>query len=419
MPNRKLKLGKYLRKNAALRPVMGSPRKRPGLRHAVIIPALAEFEFLPPTLDSLAANPDRALADTLVMVVVNQPENPMDAQTKGVNGECGTGAENNLETLRWLEQHRAHYPFALAWIDAASPSRQLRGKGGVGMARRTGGDSLLHMLYAAGTASNAAVSPERFIFMHLDADTTVAPDYLETAPEKLITAGTDGGVVDYQHQRPAHEPEVCAAIDAYEQYLRYVVAGLKMAGSPYAFHTIGSTMLSTAAGYVKAGGVPPKRQAGEDFYFLQQLAKNGGVCEITDTRVFPSARLSARNPYGTGPALQSIMREGIENYKVFSPECFRRLRDWLDAVRERPTAVAAEILAGIPCPHTRAFVEKKGFAEAWHGICRQHQDTQRRIRAFHEWFDALATIRLIRHLSRSAYPPVTLAEATGTLVLNT
>ena len=47
---------------------------------------------------------------------------------------------------------------------------------------------------------------------------------------------------------------------------------MKYARSPYAFHTIGSTMAVSANHYAKVRGFP-KREAGEDFYLLNKLAK--------------------------------------------------------------------------------------------------------------------------------------------------
>jgi len=49
----------------------------------------------------------------------------------------------------------------------------------------------------------------------------------------------------------------------------------------------------TAQAYIAVGGMV-RRQAGEDFYFLQKLAKRGPIHEIADTTVRPSPRRSDR-----------------------------------------------------------------------------------------------------------------------------
>ncbi len=72
---------------------------------------------------------------------------------------------------------------------------------------------------------------------------------------------------------------VFLATQLYELSLRYYVAGMKFARSPYAFHTIGSSMAVSPVHYARVRGFP-KREAGEDFYLLNKLAKLGSVLEL-------------------------------------------------------------------------------------------------------------------------------------------
>lgn len=414
MSQPKVKLQKYLRRQAVIRPLNTPVHNINKTARAVIIPAMAESEHLPRTLASLEQNyPLAAREQTIVLVIVNQP--------------CGANIflpakdlhnisilEDNQTTLAWLAAHQNAFSFQLRWIDAANPGCQMPPDTGVGRARRIGADSLLSEIYEPYSTHPAPRSPEDLVMLHLDADTLVGQNYIEVASHGIRAAGTDGGVVNYQHQMPDN-PETAAAIAAYEKYLRYVVDGLRFASSPYAYHTIGSTMVCTAAGYIKAGGIPIKRQAGEDFYFLQQLAKTGGIAQINQTRVYPAARISSRNPYGTGPAVQKIMKDGVTNYRVYAPECFMVLKEWLDTVRQHLDANPNTILNSVAQPVMREFVAAKGFAQAWRGLQHHHPDPARRLKAFHEWFDALATIRLLRHLTRTCYEPVPLPVARHTL----
>ena len=71
---------------------------------------------------------------------------------------------------------------------------------------------------------------------------------------------------------------------SYEIFLRHYVAGLLFAESPYAFHTIGSTVICDHEAYIKIGGMNTKKAA-EDFYFLQKLAKHYSIHRITSTKV--------------------------------------------------------------------------------------------------------------------------------------
>ena len=70
---------------------------------------------------------------------------------------------------------------------------------------------------------------------------------------------------------------------------------------PYVFHTVGSAMAVKALPYVKAGGMN-RKQAGEDFYFIQKLVPSGGYFNLNSTTVYPSPRISFR--FHSGPELQ-------------------------------------------------------------------------------------------------------------------
>jgi hypothetical protein len=94
--------------------------------------------------------------------------------------------------------------------------------------------------------------------------------------------------------------------------------------------TIGSAFAVTAEAYVKRGGMN-RRQAGEDFYFLQNLAQLGTVGEITATRVFPSARLSNRVPFGTGAAIQKWMAGTEDLTKTYNFKAFSDLKTFFDS----------------------------------------------------------------------------------------
>lgn len=410
MSQPRVKFQKYLRRQAVIRPLNMPVHNINKLEQAVIIPAMAEFEHLPRTLASLEQNDPGAREKTLVLVIVNQPR-AADVSLTANDLHNISILEDNQATLAWLAAHQNAFCFQLRWIDAANPGCQMPADTGVGRARRMGADSLLSAIYEADRKKpTPSWSPGDFVMLHLDADTLVDQNYLEAAGDGIRTAGTDGGVVAYRHQMPDN-PQTGAAIAAYEHYLRYVVDGLRFADSPYAYHTIGSTMVCTAAGYIKAGGIPIKRQAGEDFYFLQQLAKTGGIAHIDQTRVYPSARISSRNPYGTGPAVQNIMRDGLTNYRVYAPECFAALKEWLDTVRQHLDADPTAILSSVSQEFVREFIAVKGFTKAWRGLQQHHPDPARRLKAFHEWFDALATMRIIRHLTRTCYAPVPLPAA--------
>jgi len=54
-------------------------------------------------------------------------------------------------------------------------------------------------------------------------------------------------------------------------------------------------MICTVDSYIAVRGMN-RREAGEDFYFLNKLAKLGDIGQIHATTVYPSARPSRRVP---------------------------------------------------------------------------------------------------------------------------
>ena len=51
-----------------------------------------------------------------------------------------------------------------------------------------------------------------------------------------------------------------------------------------------------------------KKQAGEDFYFLQKIMPMGNYFELNSTTVHPSSRTSDRVPFGTGPIINQYLK---------------------------------------------------------------------------------------------------------------
>ena len=77
--------------------------------------------------------------------------------------------------------------------------------------------------------------------------------------------------------------------------------------------------------YVKAGGMN-RRQAGEDFYFIQKLVPAGGYFNLTSTTVYPSSRISARVPFGTGALMHKLNSEQGSTFLTYNVQAFKELR---------------------------------------------------------------------------------------------
>jgi hypothetical protein len=354
---------------------------------AVVIPALAERANLLVTLQSLGSNPVELLEQFLILVVVNQRADANPAESA-----------DNQATLAALPAWQQQFGLPhLYWVDASSLGQELPPKQGVGLARKIGLDLVLpHLDYAGGDP----------ILVCLDADTTVQSDYLPAIVRHFATTTCGGASIPYCHQ-PAVDLAGQAAIDRYELFLRAYVLGLELAGSPYAFHTVGSAMACRASAYVAAGGMN-KRLAGEDFYFLQQIYKVSGVASLTGTVVHPSPRASQRVPFGTGRAVGDMLADGEEQFMFYRPELFGLLGEWLALVNQQTELAGNDLLAaaGHISPHLQRFLSQADFAPTWDNLKRHNPTHERLLTAFHGWFDAFRTMRLMHHLTDAAYPRI-------------
>lgn len=414
-------IAKYLARDKLYErwPLHGAPRG--GTEQAVVIPALAEQQRLFITLAALAGNSPEELQRTLVICVINNgPRHNSDPVLLADN-------DATLEILHHLAYRRLpsridsaspawkdlqtihHAGLRLAYVDAASAGCSLPERGGgVGLARKIGIDGAVAVLAAQGQWSG-------FIAC-LDADTRVEENYLSALRRFFIRHREDGAVIAFTHEIP-HEPALQAAICCYETYLRYYALGLHYAGSPYAFPTIGSTIACSAAAYAAVRGMP-RLAAGEDFYFLNKLAKVGRIGCIDETTVHPAARMSRRAPFGTGQRMIRFVNRERNEYILYHPEVFVILRRWLkimDAAYDLSGKVALAQAEAVH-PMLAAFLEVQGFATTWERIRKNTRRPGFLLRQFHDWFDGFRTLKLIHFLTDHAFPWIAMFPAVACLL---
>ena len=381
------RITRYLARRADLesRPLVSGSLD--GITQAVVIPVLAERENLAHTLDSLAANPSQERDRTLVICVVNNRVEP-HAEVKDI--------ADNQDTLLYLREALRDSRLRLAYIDAASPGCELPPKAGVGLARKLGLDWATAMLHRNGLV--------RAPLLCLDADTLVAENYLASVTHHFEREESWAASIAYVHRLEGSASE-CSAIRCYELFLRYHVLGLRYAGSPYAFHSVGSAMACRMDAYAAIGGMN-QRQAGEDFYFLQQLAKTGGVETLTSTTVFPSCRPSHRVPFGTGQRVRRFLAGTENEYLLDDPRVYQILKAWLEVATEHCDTETSVFLthAHAIAPQLSDFLEHRGFPQAWETIRKNAKGNRQLLAQFHRWFDGFETVKLIHYLRDQGYP---------------
>ena len=225
---------------------------------------------------------------------------------------------------------------------------------GVGLARKIGMDEAAARIVTASHGTG--------VIACLDADCSVAPNYLARLYEEFVEhPGCPGVSIYFEHPGlfDADDPLHRAMID-YELHLRYYVAGQRLAGFPYAFHTVGSALACSAAAYVAQGGMN-LRQGGEDFYFAQKLIAAGDYRALNNTTVYPGVRQSARVPFGTGPALRRALETGV-GLETFAPQIFRDLAAFCAVLAEATPATLPNLVVGLP-PVLRQFLDDQRFSQ--------------------------------------------------------
>ena len=408
--NRLPNIDKYLEKYAVspMRPLLAASVA--DVDQAVVIPALAESSSLFRTLSCIAANPRGELCRTLVVCVVNNHRPTVAAEeeirdnqiTLTILKELINGRKPSVAGTAVLKgdiERIAGSGLRVGCIDASSADAEIPDRdGGVGTARKIGMDAALAVLSGRG--------PGGGVICCLDADTLVMENYLAAVYAHYSITDDPAAVAGYAHRKPA-DPRLLAAICCYEIFLRAYVMGLSFAGSPYAFHAIGSTMSCTAEAYAAVRGMN-RRTAAEDFHFLDKLAKLRKVGHIGTTTVFPSPRLSHRVPFGTGQRMLRFMAGETDEYRLYDPRIFGILREWLAGMEADPERDAEAILTAARKIHPglRAYLDRSRFAADWAVIRQNCPDAGHLRRQFHVWFDGLKTLRLVHNLSCSAFPPV-------------
>jgi hypothetical protein len=223
------------------------------------------------------------------------------------------------------------------------------------------------------------------------------------------------GALIYPFQHVGEEANgVHAATQTYEALLRYQVLGLGFAGSPYAYHSVGSTLAVRAEAYAIVRGAP-KRAAGEDFYLLDKLAKVSPIRILSGEPVAIASRRSARVPFGTGPRVEQLLSQ--KQALVSAPSGFLVLKQLLVGIdRVAATGSTAALLAALDeLPDAlqtaaRLAVQSSGLESALvEALAQVGQGNLRR--RLHTWFDALRTLQLLHALRDAGIHDVTLDEA--------
>jgi hypothetical protein len=156
-----------------------------------------------------------------------------------------------------------------------------------------------------------------------------------------------------------------------------------------------------------------RREAGEDFYFLNKLAKIGRIDYIKKTCVYPSSRPSLRVPFGTGKRIHRFLNHQCEEYILPDPRIFQILAEWFILMKQPFNYEAKDILkdAGMIHQGLAYFLNNSNFEQAWIKLRSNVKNEHTLVNQFHRWFDGFKTLKLINFLSREHYPPINMFAA--------
>ena len=357
----------------------------------VVIPAYNEPEILN-LLDSLA-DCEAPGCGVEVIVVINAPGNASKESL-----------ENNRKSLTdiesWKKTNNSCF-FRLFAFNADHPD--IKGWG-VGLARKTGMDEAVRRF-------NSINKPEGVI-LNLDADCTVEKNYLKEVCNELLKADNNSACSIY-FEHPlygnSHPDRLYQYIALYELHLRYYFQGLAYSRFPYVFHTVGSAIAVKALPYIKAGGMN-RRQAGEDFYFIQKLVPAGGYFNLNSTTVYPSPRASARVPFGTGASIGKLSNEDSTTLLTYNFEAFKELRTFFEMIEilfECRSAQLAGLFDLLP-PGLRLFHDKKEWIDKMIEIRSNTSGLASFRKRFFGWFNMFKVVKYLNcvHLAFFEKKPV-------------
>ena len=374
----------------------------PAVNHLVVIPAYNEpLDFIE-RLQTFLASQHGALA----IVVLNQPDDELDITENTAMAEAIKLLPLYHPGIEHLYCVEASYIYLVDCFQA----QRLPRKQGVGLARKIGCDVAVNLY-----AENKLASP----WLHCtDADATLPADYFEAA----LAVSIECAAVLYPFKHFSDNGLAQTAVALYEMRLHWYVAGLQWAQSPYAYHTVGSTLAVNVGHYCKVRGFP-KLAAGEDFHLLNKLAKTGQIKTLATPALALDGRMSFRVPFGTGRAVAELtdQNEGDGRAIFEAPELFSALKTVLasyDVFWQLGSVEKALAIEGLTTDIVAALTYC-GFPKMLTHAYRQSTNLEQFTKQLNTAFDALQSRRFLHYLAANKHPNLSFEALIHTRLANT
>lgn len=360
-----------------------APDKLTGI--IVVIPAFDE-PGIRQVLDSLALCTEPQ-CKVEVLIVVNAPA---DAAEESI--------DNNKLTIINIESWKKENRNCFFRLFAFTAESSVKGWG-VGLARKAVMDEAVRRF--------SSIDNPEGVIVNLDADCLVEKNYFVSLyNDLLIRKGSTACSIYFEHPVSGNDfPEsVYKSITLYELHLRYYFQGLAYSGFPYVFHTVGSAIAVKALEYIKAGGMN-RRQAGEDFYFIQKLVPAGGYFSLNSTTVYPSPRASFRVPFGTGASIGKLTSGPGSSLLTYNFNAFKELRTFFAGI-EKYYDCSIEELSGYykSFPEgLRLFSEEKEWIEKMREISINTSGLSSFKKRFFGWFNMFRIVKYLNYVHQDYF----------------
>jgi len=365
----------------------------------VVIPSYNE-DGIVNVLDSLAlcSEPE---CRTEVIIVINSPEGSSEEAR-----ENHSAALKNIESWKSLNKKCFFRLFAL---NIENPG--ISGWG-VGLARKTGMDEAVRRF-------DSVNNPDGLI-VNLDADCRVSYNYFISLFEAFSgKKNRNACSIYFEHPLSGNDfsSDIYSSIALYELHLRYYYQGLAFSGFPYVFHTVGSAIAVRASAYVKAGGMN-RRQAGEDFYFIQKLLPLGGYFNLNSTAVYPSPRQSYRVPFGTGAMMTKMSESSSPQLETYSLAAFRDLRSLFNSAGRIFCSTQSDLINiydSLP-ESVRFFITSSEWMEKLTEIRNNTSGEGSFRKRFFEWFNMFSIVKFMNQSHRDCYKKEPVEQCAASLL---
>ncbi len=365
----------------------------------VVVPVYREEEYLGSMIESLLACEEPQNRGELILVF-NSSEIDGD--------EVLQQQERTLKSIKETFGNEPAEWLKIIYVEAYNlPKKHF----GAGWARKIGMD--------LATKRFSEINKPNGLIITLDADCKVEKNYLIEIEKWFKNEENNTASIYFEHPISGDDfsENVYDGIIKYELHLRYYLQALKLINFPYAFHTMGSAIAVRALAYARVGGMP-RKQAGEDFYFLQKLFPLGGFGELNTTTVYPSPRASDRVIFGTGAAITGHLdgtNQADETYNYVSFKELKVLFDRYGELYEMKSDKYEEWTYELAGP-LRSFLLNNDFfpeIDELKSMCSTQEVFDKR---FFEIFNAFKIVKYLNYLVEHFYDKVPVFDAANQLL---